>query len=115
MTDVKSLLIATIETVVTDVYLQGTAPERYPESFATFWVSDVPDGGHYDDAVSSYDWEISVIYYSQDPDLVFSEPEKIKNALSAAGFIPQGRGRDIQSDKPEWTGWAMDFLYVERT
>lgn len=114
MTDVKGLLIAAIETVVGDVYLQGTAPAEYPASFATFWVSDVPDGSNFDNVVASYDWDFSVIYYSKDPALVQSEPEKIKNALSAAGFIPQGRGRDIQSDKPEWTGWAMDFLYVER-
>ena len=97
------------------LFLHGTMnpDEDYPESFATFWTDDVPDGVHYDNKTGSYDWSFSVIFYSSNPVLVNTKPAEIRAALKAAGFIPQGKGQDAPSDHPPHTGWAMDFIYTE--
>ena len=97
------------------VFLQGTLNENdaYPDSFITFWVNDVPDNAHYDNETASWAWDFSVIFYSNDPALVNSKPEEIRTALKTAGFIPQGKGRDIPSDELTHTAWAMDFYFIE--
>nr|DAW56641.1 MAG TPA: hypothetical protein [Bacteriophage sp.] len=97
------------------VFLQGSLNEddAYPDSFITFWTDDVTDEAHYDDDATAWAWDFSVIFYSNDPVLVNSKPEEIRKALKAAGFIPQGKGRDIPSDEPSHTGWAMDFYKFE--
>lgn len=97
------------------VFLQGSLnpDDAYPDSFITYWTDDVIDNSIYDNDTTSYAWDFSVIFYSNDPLLVNSKPEEIRKALKAAGFIPQGKGRDIPSDEPNWTGWALDFYYIE--
>lgn len=108
----KQKLIDELEKICpNNVYLQGTLAEdeAYPDSFVTFWTDTTSDNAHYDDDVSSIDWSFSVVYYSSDPALVNSVPAQIRTALKAVGFIPQGRGNDIPSDRPSHTGWAMDF------
>lgn len=110
----KQTLINILEMFYPDnVYLQGTAPEEYPETFITFWTNYTDDNEHLDDEVISVDWNFSVMFYSSDPALVNSKPAEISAALRAAGFVPQGKGNDIPSDKPSHTGWAMDFIYTE--
>ena len=98
-----------------NVYLQGTMnpDEIYPEEFLTFWTPATDDAAHYDNGVAAVDWSFSVIYYSSDPLKVNTKPFEIAAALKAAGFVQQGRGRDIPSDEPTHTGWAMDFVCVE--
>jgi hypothetical protein len=95
--------------------LQGTFPEKeaYPETFATFWTDDVPDGVHFDNATGSYDWWFSVIIYSNNPEIVNTKKDEVRAALKAAGFIPQGKGHDAPSDEQTHTGWAMDFVITE--
>lgn len=112
----KQLLLNILETICPNkVFLQGTLnpDEAYPESFITFWVDYTRDNSHYNDNVNSIVWSFSVIFYSSDPALVNTKPEEIREALKEAGFIPQGRGSDIMSDRISHTGWAMDFLYTE--
>lgn len=112
----KDKLIQVLETICPDnVYLQGTfsEDEAYPESFITFITDYTNDNSHYDDDVTSIDWSFSVIYYSSDPALVNSVPATIRQSLKEAGFIPQGKGMDIPSDRPTHTGWAMDFVITE--
>ena len=112
----KQMLINVLETICpNNVFLQGTlnANEAYPDSFITLWVDTTRDGEHFDDNTVSYNWYFSVIFYSSEPALVNSKPAEIIAALRSAGFIPQGKGNDIPSDKPSHTGWAMDFIYKE--
>lgn len=111
----KQKLIEILSTFGYPVFLQGSlnADEAYPDTFITFWVDDADDNSHYDDDTTSYLWDFSVIFYSNDPNLVNSKPEEIRKALKQAGFIPQGKGRDIPSDEPTHTGWAQDFYYIE--
>ena len=99
-----------------DVYLQGSmnAEEAYPDEFITFFVVQTNDLAHYDNAVHSVGWQFAVIYYSNDPTKVNTKPFQISADLKAAGFIQQGKGSDILSDEQTHTGWAMDFVCVER-
>lgn len=111
----KQKLIEILSTFGYPVFLQGTlnADEAYPESFITFWVNDAPDHSHYDNETTSYLWDFTVIFYSNDPALVNSQPEEIRKALKNSGFIPQGKGQDIPSDEPTHTGWAQNYYYIE--
>lgn len=111
----KTLLIETLEATSYPVYLQGTMAEdeAYPDSFITFFVIDSNDAAHYDNESTGTAWEYQVIFYSSDPRLVEAVPKDIRSRLKAAGFIPRGRGRDIPSDEPTHTGWAMEYYYLE--
>lgn len=112
----KDLLIQILEQFCTDhVYLQGTlnSDEAYPQKFITFFVSATNDIDHYSNDVNAIQWNIAVMFYSTDPNEVNTIPAQISAALKTAGFIPQGRGNDLLSDRPSHTGWAMDFLYRE--
>ena len=96
-------------------FLQGTLnpKESYPKEFVTFWTNYTDDGAHFDNETTSYDWAFSVILYSDDPEIVNTKPDEIRAVLKAAGFIPQGKGQDVPSDNPAFTGWAMDFIKTE--
>ena len=99
-----------------NVYLQGTMnpAEAYPSEFVTFWTPSTDDAAHYDNDVAAVNWTFYVVYYSDDPAQVNTKPFAIAADLKAAGFVQQGRGYDIVSDEPTHTGWAMDFMCVER-
>ena len=111
----KQKLIEILSSFGFPVFLQGSlnADEAYPAAFITFWTDDVADNSHYDNDATSYAWNFSVIFYSNDPALVNSKPDEIRKALKAAGFISNGKGHDIPSDEPTHTGWAMDFYFIE--
>lgn len=111
----KTLLIDTLEKLGYPVYLQGTMPEdeEYPESFITFFTNDSDDAAHFDNEPVGVAWQYQVIFYSSDPHLVSNVPKDIRVNMRRAGFIPQGYGRDIPSDEPTHTGWAMEFYYLE--
>lgn len=112
----KEALFTVLNTICpNNVYLQGTIDEdrAYPDSFITYFTNDTDDRAFYSNEVTSFDWTFSVIYYSNDPALVNTVPATITAALKNAGFIPQGKGRDIPSDEPTHTGWAMEFIITE--
>lgn len=97
------------------LFLQGTLNpnDAYPATFVTFWTNSTDDNAHFDNGVKSVDWAFTVILYSDNPATVNTKPAEIRNALKAAGFIPQGKGNDVMSDEPTHTGWAMDFIISE--
>lgn len=112
----KELLFNTLNGICPDnVYLQGSLnPDViYPQKFITFFTSSTNDISHFDNNVSAVEWDISVMFYSNNPAEIDTIPAQIRSALKNAGFIPQGKGNDIFSDVPTHTGWAMDFLYRE--
>ena len=111
----KNKLIAVLEKYGFPVMLQGTLNpgEAYPETFITFWTDNASDGAHFDNETTSFDWAFSIILYSSNPEIVNTLPATMRTDLKAAGFIPQGKGFDIPSDKPTHTGWAMDVIGTE--
>ena len=109
----KQLLFNTLSGLGYPVYLQGTAPQTYPDHFITYWTIDTSAAAEFDNALKLTEWQFYVYFYSTDPALVQSETVKIRDALKAAGFIPQGKGRDLLSDDPAHTGWAQEFSILE--
>lgn len=111
----KNLLVTTLEALGYPVYLQGTYSEDvYPDSMITFYITDSSDLTHYDNDTREWEWSIMVNFYSRDPVLLDTEPEKIRKALKSAGFIPSGKGRDLPSDDPTLNGWTTNYTYIER-
>lgn len=111
----KEKLIELLEALGYPVYLQGSLAEdaEYPQSFITFLTMDSSDAAHYDNESVGTAWSYTVYFYSVDPVLVAAEAARIRSTLKAAGFIPQGKGRDIPSDEPTHTGWVNDYIYLE--
>lgn len=111
----KNKLIAALEKYGFPVMLQGTLnpAEEYPETFITFWTDNTSGGAHFDNVTTAYDWAFSIILYSSSPEIVNTLPATMRADLTAAGFIPQGKGFDIPSDNPTHTGWALDVVATE--
>ena len=97
------------------VFLQGTfCGADYPDSFITYIVNSADDRSHYDNETDSFNWGVSVLFYSKNPELLFSVPDLIRAKLKNAGFIPQGKGYNIYSDDPNFSGWTTDYLFFEK-
>lgn len=111
----REKLIQLLEPLGHEIYLHGTIAEdeAYPDSFITFLELDSPDAGHFDNKPIGTAWEYQIIFYSTDPEKVLEESEKIRTTLRDAGWIPQGKGRDIPSDEPTHTGKVNTYLYLE--
>ena len=111
----KERLIEVLSSFGFPVFLQGSLNEgdAYPETFITFWTNNADDGSHYDDLPANWVWEFDVYVYSSDPRVVNGLPDQVRRALSAAGFVPRGKGWDVASDEPTHTGWGMEFYYIE--
>lgn len=109
----KELLYNTLAALGYPVYLQGTAPAEYPDSFITYWTIDTPAAAEFDNGLMLTEWQFYVYFYSTDPALVGSVPDTIRKALKAAGFTAQGKGRDLLSDEPTHTGWVQQYNILE--
>lgn len=98
------------------IFLQGSYPANtpYPDSFFTFWNTEVPEDLFYDNEPSIAYWHIQLNFYSNDPMLVNTELERAKPLLKAAGFVMEGKGGDLESDFPAWTGRGCDLIFVEK-
>lgn len=114
--NVIDLLITTLTTAYKyPVFLQGTfSGDDYPDNFFTYFVNESPDRQHYDNKADSWTWDITVIYYTKDAALLSTMPKQSREALQAVGFIPQGKGRNTFSDDPNFTGWATEFLFLDK-
>ena len=102
----KSDLIALLQTLGYPVFLQGSlnANEAYPESFFTFWNFETPEAAFYDDFAGRAVWGFWVYFYSTNPLLVETEPEKARKLLKSNNWILQGKANDIDVDRPTHTG-----------
>lgn len=117
MTDVKNLLISTLENQFGyPIYLQGSLSndEAYPDSFFTFWNNNTTDGGFYNNNETLTVWDFDLNFYSRSPLLVNSVLLEAKALLKGVGFIPDGNGYDVLSDEVTHTGRGMNLLFVEK-
>lgn len=116
MTDVKQLLIDTLEVFDLPVFLQGSLQEDdpYPESFFTFWNNDTLDDAFYNNSETRTIWNFDLNFYSTDPALVNTMLRQAKQHLKDAGFIVQGAGYDVISDETTHTGRGVEIMYIER-
>ena len=111
----KELLQNTLAALGYPVILQGSLAENatYPKAFITFLTLGSPAAAEFDNETALTAWEYQVTFYADNPDTVKAEAVRIRNALKAAGFVPQGKGRDIPSDEPSYTGWTCDYYYLQ--
>ena len=109
----KEKLINALAPLGYPVYLQGTAPQVYPDHFITFWTIDTAAAAEFDNALMLTEWQFYVYFYSTDPVLLQSGAAAIRAALKAAGFTAHGKGRDLLSDEPTHTGWVQEFSINE--
>ena len=103
---VKSDLITLLETLKYPVFLQGSlnANAAYPDSFFTFWNFETPEAAFYDNNANRAAWGFWIYFYSTDPLLVETEPEKARQLLKENDYILQGKAYDIGVDRPTHTG-----------
>ena len=97
------------------VFLQGSLnpDEEYPDSFFTFWVFQADEKKHYDDRPVSCEWGFWIYFYTDDPELIMSEPLKAKKMLMENRFVFQGKPVDVKSDKPSHTGTMLTCYIIE--
>lgn len=115
MMNTYELFLNTLLSLGYPVFLQGTfSGAEYPASFITFIVNSSDDREHYDDTTTSWTWEFTAIFYTKQPELLTVAPDAIRAALKAAGFIPQGKGFNIFSDDPNYSGWSTDYLFLDK-
>ena len=110
----KQELLNVLNTFGFPVFLQGSlgSNEPFPADFFTFVIIDSPSEGIFDNEPTMTAYNVQVNYYSNNPVNVESYAKRSRTALKAAGFIPQGKGRDIKSDEPTHTGWTCDYYYL---
>ena len=96
------------------VILHGSlgADEPFPANFFTFIITGSPDKFQFDNEATKTNWTVTVNFYSSDPHNVEQYAGESREALKAAGFIPQGKGFDLISDQPGFTGWTTEYLYL---
>lgn len=86
---------------------------EYPPSFFTFWNFDTPDEGFYDNEANRTVWFWQVYYYTNDPSTIYSAMDDFISKAKAAGFIVEGRGNDIPSDRPDYIGRMVTVKWIE--
>ena len=110
----KDFLINTLETLGFPVFLQGTfGDDPFPETFITFFTLGSNAAAEFDNETALTAWQFQVTIYGNNPLTVESGAAAIRKTLKAAGFIPQGKGRDIPSEEPTYTGWTCEFYILE--
>ena len=102
----KSDLIALLQTLGYPVFLQGSmnANEAYPDSFFTFWNFETLEAAFYDNDADRAVWGFWIYFYSVNPLLVETEPEKARKLLKQNEYILDGKANDIAVDRPTHTG-----------
>lgn len=111
----KSLLIQLLESFGYDVCLQGTLePDaKYPDTLITFLIIDSYNAADFDNETALTAFTATVNVYSVDPSIVQTLSDDIRKKLKAAGFIPDGRGRDLNSSENNYTAWTCDYNFLE--
>lgn len=111
----KNKLISVLESIGFPVFLQGSlnVDQPYPGTFLTFWNFETPEGQFYDNDSHSAVWGFWVFLYSNDPEIVETETEKVRKLLKENGFILQGRGEDADSGRETHTGRMLTMYYME--
>lgn len=86
---------------------------EYPESFFTFWNFDSPEGGFYDNNAKRTVWLWQVYYYTRKPETLYTMMDDFIRLAKAEGFVIEGRGHDIPSDRPDCVGRMITIKYLE--
>lgn len=110
---INDILKDTLKTVHDYVYKQGSAPDELPPLYITFFsVNSVTD--RYDNNEFVTKWRAQTVIYGVDPVAVAELAERAREAAKNAHFIPIGKGNDLISGDPLYTGWLQEYYYFEK-
>ena len=87
---------------------------EYPESFFTFWNDETPERAFYDNEAIQAVWHWTVNYYTNDPATIYSKMDEFIELAKGAGFIIDGKARDVASDRPDYPGRSVRVIYLEK-
>ena len=109
-----SKLEEVFEALGLDYSRQGSYADTadYPKSFYTFWNYET-ENGHYDNETQKTIWLWQIYYYTCDPSTLYSGLDAFIKAAKAAGFVVEGQGYDIGSDRPDYVGRMVTVKWVE--
>lgn len=88
--------------------------EEMPGSFFTFWNADTPERGYFDNKANCAVWYWYVYFYTNEPSLLYSKLDEFIKLCKGAGFIVEGRGKDIASGQVDYLGRYVQIKYVEQ-
>jgi len=121
--NIRDLLISQLKTALSpelpalpyDVRLQGSYAddEPLPESFITYLIVDSPDKSFYGSNPMLTNHLIQIVFYSKKMSLINTVPDQINVRLKMAGFIRNGKGRDVAFNAEHYA-WQIDYNYTER-
>lgn len=89
--------------------------ETLPDSFFTFWNTDSPDEGFYDNKSHKNIWFWYVYFYTKNPAIMYSKIDEFITIAKDKGFMVDGKGKDIPSDVPDYLGRYVRVTYIENT
>ena len=112
----KNKLITLLESLGYKAYLQGsfTSTSEYDESFFTIWNFDTDTDKYFDNLEHRCIWSFWVNFYSTDPSLVDFMIDEARKLLKENGWIVKGKGNDVASDRPDYTGREIKVYFIEK-
>lgn len=87
--------------------------EELPSSFFTFWNYDIPEEGFFDNKASRAIWIWQVYFYTTNPNLIYSKLQEFIDLAKEEGFIVEGRGSDIPTERPDYLGRMVRITFIE--
>lgn len=98
-----------------NVFRQGSMSpdEKWPDSYYTFWEDDNTGTGFYDNDETADVSEMTLYFYSTDPDLAYEGLLRAKEILKPLGFKMFGKGFDVASARDMYAGRAIEMTYRE--
>lgn len=110
-----SKLEEVFEEIGLDYDRQGSYADgrEYPPSFFTFWNHNTADEAFYDNKSNKSIWHWNVYYYTNDPATMYTQMDEFVKIAEQKGFIVEGRGFDVRSDRADYVGRMIRIIYIE--
>ena len=90
--------------------LQGfDTDETQPDKFFIYRVTSDSDTAHYDNRPKNRVYKIQVTLFFVDKDDLKTWPDAFETAMIAAGWLPQGNGKDVDQVATGHYGWTKDY------
>lgn len=106
-------LFALLNEIGLPYFRQGSMSDTdYPPSFFTYWNIDTPSLRFRDNNEKSYAEIISVCFYTNDPELVYTQMDDFISRAKVAGFIT-GRAFDTSADRNDYYGRAVRIQKIK--
>lgn len=98
-------LFALLEEIGLPYFRQGSMSDvEYPSSFFTYWNIDTPYDCFYDDKDVRHNEYVQIGFYTNDPELIYSQMEDFIKKAKEKGFVIAGKPRDANSDEENYFG-----------